>query len=219
MTSTRPAATKFREGDPVVLAHGSYQGTPGVFLRLRCDVNWADITERNGKSALTRWYGWLTRRARPEVPGNDPCHGRHDQSGEHLGRWMAPSYLPSLLVQSQPDSNGWAAVEYDRPTFEKAVQNAGWTLFFMAGEIEATVLGFDREKALRAAFRRLIANVTSQHCNSIEITRVTGRSLSGRSLRECFRPSAASTEGCLFPGNGADSDRVRFPRWLNPIGE
>jgi hypothetical protein len=38
----------FREGDEVVLAQGSHQGTLGVFLRLREDVNWADITERNG---------------------------------------------------------------------------------------------------------------------------------------------------------------------------
>jgi hypothetical protein len=38
----------FREGDEVVLAEGSHQGTPGVFLRLRPDPNWADIRERNG---------------------------------------------------------------------------------------------------------------------------------------------------------------------------
>ena len=49
MTTTRTASTKFREGDRVVLAHGSYQGTPGVFLRLKCDVNWADIAETNGE--------------------------------------------------------------------------------------------------------------------------------------------------------------------------
>jgi hypothetical protein len=39
---------KFREGDRVVLARGSYQGSSGVFLRLREDARWADITERNG---------------------------------------------------------------------------------------------------------------------------------------------------------------------------
>jgi hypothetical protein len=38
----------FSEGDEVVLARGTYQGTLGVFLRLRADVRWADITERNG---------------------------------------------------------------------------------------------------------------------------------------------------------------------------
>ena len=48
MTSTEPKLPTFREGDEVVLANGSYQGTPGVFLRLKEDANWADITERNG---------------------------------------------------------------------------------------------------------------------------------------------------------------------------
>jgi len=33
--------TTFREGDPVVLAEGPYQGSLGVFLRLTEDVNWA----------------------------------------------------------------------------------------------------------------------------------------------------------------------------------
>jgi hypothetical protein len=41
-------ADAFREGDEVVLTAGIYQGTLGIFLRLRSDVNWADITERNG---------------------------------------------------------------------------------------------------------------------------------------------------------------------------
>ena len=38
----------FREGDEVVLAQGTYPGTVGVFLRLKEDVNWAEIMERNG---------------------------------------------------------------------------------------------------------------------------------------------------------------------------
>ncbi len=44
----RPVDSVFCEGDEVVLAEGTYQGTPGVFVRLRKDVNWADIMERNG---------------------------------------------------------------------------------------------------------------------------------------------------------------------------
>jgi hypothetical protein len=49
MISNRRVGTVFREGDEVVLAEGSYQGTPGIFLRLRDDVNWADITEPDGR--------------------------------------------------------------------------------------------------------------------------------------------------------------------------
>ncbi len=48
----------FREGDEVVLARGTYQGTPGVFLHLNKDVKWADITERNG-SVRSHPVEWL----------------------------------------------------------------------------------------------------------------------------------------------------------------
>ena len=68
----------------------------------------------------------------------------------------------------------------------------------MAGEIKATVFGFDRQKALRAALKRLIADVKSQHCNGIEITQVMDRSFLQSALRECFRSRAASPEGHAF---------------------
>ncbi|HUQ92120.1 MAG TPA: hypothetical protein VM120_10610 [Bryobacteraceae bacterium] len=52
----------FREGDQVVLAEGSHQGTLGIFLRLRDDVKWADITERNGtvRSHPVEWLAHAT---------------------------------------------------------------------------------------------------------------------------------------------------------------
>ena len=63
-----------------------------------------------------------------------------------------------------------------RAAFEKTIQEAGWTFFFMAGEVKATVFGFDKQKSLRTALKRLIANVKAQHCNSIEITQVVAKS-------------------------------------------
>ena len=87
------------------------------------------------------------------------------------------THLPnSLLLQSESSSNGWALVKNARSAFEKAIQEAGWTFFFIAGEIKTTVFGFDRQKILRAALKRLITNAKSQHCNSIEITSVAGKS-------------------------------------------
>jgi hypothetical protein len=55
MMSNKPV---FREGDEVLPAEGTYQGTLGVFLRFRKDVNWADITERNG-SVRSHPVVWL----------------------------------------------------------------------------------------------------------------------------------------------------------------
>ena len=68
MMNTRPVGRAFREGDEVVLIDGTYQGTAGVFLRLREDVNWADITERNG-SVRSHPVVWLGHSA-DAIPGS-----------------------------------------------------------------------------------------------------------------------------------------------------
>lgn len=82
----------------------------------------------------------------------------------------------SVQARGEPDSNGWGRVRSTHAAFENEVQEAGWTFFYMAGEIKSTAFGFDREKSRGAALKRLIANVKSQNCNSIEITRVTDHS-------------------------------------------
>jgi len=68
MMSAGPADPQFREGDEVVLAQGSYQGTLGVFVRLKEDVNSADITERNG-SVRSDPVAWLAHSA-GVIPGS-----------------------------------------------------------------------------------------------------------------------------------------------------
>jgi hypothetical protein len=106
----------------------------------------------------------------------------------------------SLLVATDSDSNGWAAVKDNPSTFEKTVEEAGWTFFFMAGEIKATVFGFDRQKALRAALNQLITDVKSQHCNSIEITRVMSKSCLGVPYVSVFAHPRHLQRGVIFSG-------------------
>jgi hypothetical protein len=87
------------------------------------------------------------------------------------------TYLPdSLTPPGESSQSGWSAVKSDRPTYDREIKDAGWTNFFMAGEIKATVFGSDKQKALRTALKRLIEQVKSQRCNSIEITDVTAKS-------------------------------------------
>lgn len=61
MISNRLMSPVFHEGDEVVLAEGTYQGTLGTFLHLREDLNWADITERNG-NIRSHPVAWLAHR-------------------------------------------------------------------------------------------------------------------------------------------------------------
>jgi hypothetical protein len=109
--------------------------------------------------------------------------------------------LPSSIVlRDDADSNGWASIEGARPTFETTVQEAGWTFFFMAGEIKAFAFGFDKEKATRNALRQLIADVKSQHCNSIEITQVVSRTFLKAPYVSVAAHARHLQKGLLFSG-------------------
>jgi|SRR5580700_6787384 len=85
----------------------------------------------------------------------------------------------SRSLRSEPGSNGWAPLNGARPAFESEIREAGWTFFFMAGEIRSAVFGFDKQKTMRTALSRLIANVKSQNCNGIEITQVADKMFLG----------------------------------------
>ena len=62
MTNPKVAVPAFQEGDEVVLAEGTYQGTPGVFLHFNQDVNWADIREQSGR-VRSHPVAWLAHAA------------------------------------------------------------------------------------------------------------------------------------------------------------
>ena len=116
---------------------------------------------------------------------------------------QASARLPDALrLHSESDANGWAAIEDTRSAFEKAIGEAGWTFFFMAGEIQATAFGFDKPKALRTALKRLIAEVRSQHCNSIEISQVTDKSFLGLPYTRVTAHLRHLQKGTLFQDNG-----------------
>ena len=111
----------------------------------------------------------------------------------------------SLLLPTEINSNGWAAVNGSRSAFEKTIQEEGWTFFFMAGEMKATVFGFDRQKTLRTALKRLIADVKSQHCNSIEITGVVSKSFLRMPYVSVSAHARHLQKGSLFSGSKLDS--------------
>lgn len=94
--------------------------------------------------------------------------------------------LPEALrLESESPGSGWVPVgnhidgHLDAQQLEKKLSAAGWTFFYMAGAITRTVFGFDRAKMLHAALKRLIANVTLQKCNCLEIDEVKAHSFMG----------------------------------------
>lgn len=86
----------------------------------------------------------------------------------------------SLQLESEPYSSGWKSVSnLDLDELGYEIAKAGWTFFFMAGEIKITAFGFDKQAAMRRAVKRVITDVESHQCNCLEITQVSPQSFLG----------------------------------------
>jgi hypothetical protein len=79
--------------------------------------------------------------------------------------------LPAgLQVETESYMPGWRLIRnlYGNGLGRK-LQEAGWTFFCLASEINATVFGLDERKTVRRAVARILANPRSDKFNSLEI--------------------------------------------------
>jgi hypothetical protein len=107
----------------------------------------------------------------------------------------------SLRLEGTPYSSGWRSVSnLDLNELDTSIQKAGWTFFFMAGEIKITAFGFDRERAVRRAVKRVITNVESHKCNCVEITKVSAKSFLGMPYVNVTAHSRHIQESSAFAG-------------------
>jgi hypothetical protein len=84
---------------------------------------------------------------------------------------LLPEALP---FESESCVPGWRLVKgLDGHALDREIHEAGWTFFFLANEIKATVFGIDGEKMVRRAIERILGDPRSERFNALEITRVT----------------------------------------------
>ena len=91
------------------------------------------------------------------------------------------TFLPDALrFESEPCATGWRLVkDLDGYGLHCKINEAEWTFFCLAGEIKATIFGFDGQKTVRRAVKRILENRKSSKFNSLEITRVASKSFLG----------------------------------------
>ena len=72
-------------------------------------------------------------------------------------------FLPDALrFESEPCATGWRLVKnLDGYGLGRKISEAGWSFFWLAGEIGATVFGFDGQKTVRRAVKRILGNLKS----------------------------------------------------------
>lgn len=75
---------------------------------------------------------------------------------------------------------GWNVVKnLDRNDLVRKIEKANWIFFFLAGPVEAKVIGRNRPATLRRAVRRALERREGQDFNSLEITRIVSKRFLG----------------------------------------
>ncbi len=89
--------------------------------------------------------------------------------------------LPDALrFETEPCAPGWRLVKnLDGYGLDRKIGDAGWTFFYLVGDIKAIVFGFDGQKTVRRAVKRILGRVKSEKFNSLEITRVAAKRFLG----------------------------------------
>ena len=113
----------------------------------------------------------------------------------------------SLRLEHEPYPSAWMSVKSNLNFYEleKELASAGWTFFYMAGKITTTAFGFDRQKTVHTALKRLIANVRLQKRTCLEIDAVTSRSFLGMPYVNVSAHSRHIQKGLVFSGQGHTS--------------
>ena len=107
---------------------------------------------------------------------------------------------PFFSIGTKSYPNAWMKVTTTRSfaELEKELSIAGWTFFYLAGEIKSIGIGFDKEKGIDAALKRLMASVKLQGCNCLEIDDVSTRSFFGVPYVSVSAHSRRLQKGSVF---------------------
>jgi hypothetical protein len=88
----------------------------------------------------------------------------------------------TLVVGTEHYSAGWSSITgFTSTQLGKEIENAGWTFFYMAGEIRTSGFGFNDQSRTARAVAHVIHAVRRENCNCLEITQMRRRSFLGLS--------------------------------------
>ena len=86
----------------------------------------------------------------------------------------------SLRVETELYSHGWEIIKNsDADALDRDIRRADWNFFFLAGSIQATALGYWRERTVRRAMERVLAKAERSKFNCLEITEVSAKQFLG----------------------------------------
>jgi hypothetical protein len=92
----------------------------------------------------------------------------------------------TVRFESEPYASDWRLIKNsDVNEVGRRIQEAGWTFFCLAGEMNVTVFGLDPQRTVRRAVEQILKDSKQKEFNSLEILRVNPVS-SKRFLGVCY---------------------------------
>jgi hypothetical protein len=86
----------------------------------------------------------------------------------------------SLRVETELYSQGWEIIKNsDADALDRDIRRADWNFFFLAASIQATALGYWRERTVRRAMERVLAKAERSKFNCLEITEIFAKQFLG----------------------------------------
>ncbi len=87
---------------------------------------------------------------------------------------------PATAIRTGHSAAGWSdIIGPSSSELSREIKKAGWTFFFMAGEIQVNGFGLNDQARMDHAMGRLIDAVKLQNCNCLEITGLHRKSFLG----------------------------------------
>ena len=114
-----------------------------------------------------------------------------------------PLITKFLGLESEPCSEKWSVVHgLDGFALDRKIRAAGWNFFFMAAEVKVTFFGAPGRTRIQNALRRILAKVSPQSFNCLEITGIVAKRFLGVSYATVSAHSRHIQASCYLDGAG-----------------
>lgn len=90
------------------------------------------------------------------------------------------TFPPILPVTTEAFIPNWRIVtSHDRSSLARSIEGHDWYFFYLAGDVQVTVLGGNTRRVLRKAVKAILTKRPDDKLNSIEITTIVSRRFLG----------------------------------------
>jgi hypothetical protein len=123
-----------------------------------------------------------------------------------IGTVLISQWPPLFGLESEPYSGHWSTVNtLDGFALERKVRAAGWNFFFLAAEVKVMFLGALGAKKIQDALLRILAKVSRQDFNSLEVTGIVAKRFLGIPYAVVSAHSRHVQKSCYLEPRGGRS--------------